>query len=156
MDQPAPESRLSPVSRAIPLDECAVMDAIGDGVLVVDGERRILRANTAAGRILGCAPELLAERELAAVLPNADAHVALWDPDAVGARTADIHALAVDGRAFPATLGVGPIDAGGERWHVVTIRDTTDQVRVERQLVDRSLRDALTGLPTRALFLEQV
>jgi len=156
MSEPPPESRLPPPTRGVSVDECAIMDAIGDGVLVIDGERRILRANPAAGRILGCAPELLAERALADVLPNAGAHVELWETDAAGTRTAEIHALAVDGRAFPATLAVGPLDAAGERWHVVTIRDTTDQARVERQLVDRSLRDALTGLPTRALFLEQV
>ncbi len=131
------------------------MDAMSDAILVVDEARLILRANPSAGRMLGCAVRELENVALSRIVPNADAIEDVWT-ESRGAHTADVHALAFDGRAFPATLSVSAIAGVGGSWHVVSIRDTTDLARAHRQLVDRTLRDALTGLPTRALFIEQV
>ena len=64
----------------------------------------------------------------------------------------EAHALSKDGRAFPAYVSVG----AASPYFLITLRDLTDQAAVERQLVERTLRDQLTGLPARALFLEQV
>jgi diguanylate cyclase (GGDEF)-like protein/PAS domain S-box-containing protein len=135
--------------------ECAVIDALADAILIVDGAHCILRANPAAGRMLGCIPGDLESIDLARIVPNAGTIAELWS-DLNLSHTAQVHALTLDGRAFPATLSVSPIAGVGDGCHVVSIRDVTDEARAERQLVDRTLRDSLTGLPTRALFLEQV
>ncbi|NUR71385.1 MAG: EAL domain-containing protein [Hamadaea sp.] len=50
-----------------------------------------------------------------------------------------------DLRADPAVQGI-----------VVTLRDVTEQRRLERELTHRAYHDALTGLPNRALFAERL
>jgi diguanylate cyclase (GGDEF)-like protein/PAS domain S-box-containing protein len=132
--------------------DAAILDAAGDPIVVIDRSQRIVRANRAAERLFGCTAELLADSDLARFVPNAAAIGDLWT-DHAQPRTAEVHALTYDGRAFPATLSVGALPGAG---HVVCIRDVTDIAIAQRQLVNRSLRDGLTGLPSRGLFLEQV
>ncbi len=144
---PSAENRTLPVAT-----DGAIFDAIGDALLVVDPTRLILRANRAAASLFGCPTQTLVNADLARLVPNAAELGDAWTAT-VGARTVEVHALGYDGRAFPATLTIGPLPGGG---HVVCIRDLTDIAMAQRQLVNRSLRDGLTGLPTRGLFLEQV
>ncbi len=124
-----------------------LLDRLPDATLALDAARRIAATNRAARRLLaGDATGL----SLAEIVPNAEAFGEIWDSTDGGHFEA--HALARDGRAFPAAFAVGPASPG----HFVTLRDLTDQTAIERQLVERTLRDTLTGLPARALFLEQV
>jgi diguanylate cyclase (GGDEF)-like protein/PAS domain S-box-containing protein len=155
MNHAFPESRPPSAEPILSKTDCAIMDAMADAILVVNAEHVILRANPSAGRMLGCVPGELERIELSRIVPNADAVPEIW-ADKGRAHSAEVHALSLDGRAFPATLSVNAISGIDAAWHVVSIRDVTDQTRAHRQLVDRTLRDALTGLPTRALFLEQV
>lgn len=127
--------------------ELELIDRLPDAVLVLDSARRVTAANRAARRLLAGDATGLA---LAGIAPNAEAFAEIWISEDGGQFEA--HALARDGRAFPAAFAVGPARTG----FLVTLRDLTDQTAIERQLVERTLRDTLTGLPARALFLEQV
>jgi diguanylate cyclase (GGDEF)-like protein len=124
-----------------------LIDRLPDAVLALDADRRVTAANRAAKRLLAGDATGLA---LADIAPNAEAFAEIWTSEDGGHFEA--HALARDGRAFPAAFAVGPASPG----FLVTLRDLTDQTAIERQLVERTLRDTLTGLPARALFLEQV
>ncbi|MBI1245439.1 MAG: EAL domain-containing protein [Alphaproteobacteria bacterium] len=132
--------------------DSVIFDAVGDALVVTDATRQIVRANRAAARLFGCPAQTLVNSDLARLVPNAAELGDLWQAASVP-RNAEVHALSYDGRAFPATLTIGAMPGGG---HVVCIRDVTDIAIAQRQLVNRSLRDGLTGLPTRGLFLEQV
>jgi diguanylate cyclase (GGDEF)-like protein len=127
--------------------ELALIDRLSDAVLALDEARIVVAANVAAQRLLAGDPSGL---KLSDVAPNAEAFAEIWA--SAGGGNFEAHALARDGRAFPAAFGVGPASPGS----LVTLRDLTDQTAIERQLVERTLRDTLTGLPARALFLEQV
>jgi diguanylate cyclase (GGDEF)-like protein len=127
--------------------ELALIDRMPDAVLVLDAARRVTATNRTARRLLAGDATGLA---LAEIAPNAEAFVEIWTSEDGGHFEA--HALARDGRAFPAAFAVGPASPG----FLATLRDLTDQTAIERQLVERTLRDTLTGLPARALFLEQV
>lgn len=133
---------------ALTPQELDLIDRLPDAVLALDPARRIVAANLAARRLLAGDATGLA---LAEVAPNAEAFAEIWAAGGAGGHF-EAHALARDGRAFPAAFAVGPAAPG----FLLTLRDLTDQTAIERQLVERTLRDTLTGLPARTLFLEQV
>lgn len=133
---------------ALTPQELDLIDRLPDAVLALDPARRIVASNRAARRLLAGDATGLA---LAEVAPNAEAFAEIWAAGGAGGHF-EAHALARDGRAFPAAFAVGPATPG----FLLTLRDLTDQTAIERQLVERTLRDTLTGLPARTLFLEQV
>ncbi len=129
--------------------EIRLIDRLPEAVLVLNAERRVLAANRMAKRLLGGDP---AGQSLVELVPNADAVPDIWNVTGEATAQFEAHALSKDGRAFPAYVSVG----AALPYFLVTLRDLTDQAAIERQLVERTLRDQLTGLPARALFLEQV
>ena len=150
-----PTRLASPVLLESPLaDEFAVLDALADAVLAVDANFAVAWANRAAGRLFAAAPETLAGLALAALVPSAPDLADKWDGAPDAAFEARAHAL--DGRAFPARLTRGLYAGAGARLQICTVRDLGEQHALERQLRLHALRDALTGLATRALFLEQI
>jgi|GEM_PF-6837823 len=145
----------SPVLLASPLSaELAVLDAMADAVLAIDANFAVAWANRAAGRLFATAPDSLAGLRLAALVPSAPDLADKWDgaPDTAF----DARAQTLDGRVFPARLAMGLYAGAGSRLHICTVRDLGEQHALERQLRLHALRDALTGLATRALFLEQI
>jgi diguanylate cyclase (GGDEF)-like protein len=129
--------------------EIRLIDRLPEAVLVLDASRRVLAANRMAKQMLGGDPT---GQGLAEIVPNADAFPDIWTAANDKTGQFEAHALSKDGRAFPAFVSVGTASP----YYLVTLRDLTDQTAIERQLVERTLRDQLTGLPARALFLEQV
>ena len=54
------------------------------------------------------------------------------------------------------TQSIGTIDVEGRRLMIGTVRDITDQKRIEAQLRHNATHDPLTGLPNRTLFIERL
>ncbi|MEX6503563.1 sensor domain-containing diguanylate cyclase [Pseudomonas zhanjiangensis] len=142
----------------------AILDSIQDGYFELDTRGRILTVNRALGPLLGYSSEQLIGRTLKDILSAEE--VARASRQFSRARDAD----AGDTAAFIAPLQrgngiighfetrVSPIhDADGA---VVgyrgILRDISDQVAYQNQLLDMALRDPLTGLCNRKAFTEQL
>lgn len=54
------------------------------------------------------------------------------------------------------TISAGPVEQDGEIMAMGTVRDITEQKRVERQLRHNATHDPLTGMPNRTLFVERL
>ncbi|HET7175907.1 MAG TPA: PAS domain S-box protein [Gammaproteobacteria bacterium] len=54
------------------------------------------------------------------------------------------------------THSIGTIDVDDHRFMIGTVRDITDQKRIEEQLRHNATHDPLTGLPNRTLFIERL
>ncbi|HEU5399681.1 MAG TPA: PAS domain S-box protein, partial [Gammaproteobacteria bacterium] len=54
------------------------------------------------------------------------------------------------------THSIGTIDMDDHRFMIGTVRDVTEQKRVEEQLRHNATHDPLTGLPNRTLFIERL
>ena len=144
----------------------ATLDSLGEGVLVADRDERLLLANPAAREML--------QIETLAALPTDVLRI--YETDTItrirerehpmsrairGEEVTDLEIyhripgaprgrfLSVNARPLIAADGV---IAGG----IVTFRDVTDRRKVEDELTHLSLHDALTGLPNRAFFLENL
>ncbi len=133
-------------------DPFALIDAIAHPVFVVDRHRKIMFANQSACALFAADRQTLDDTDLAALVPalGERAHRSL----ALGSFEAD--ARTRDGRILPVQLSVAAGGDGRAPLHVVTVRDHSDRNEAERRLAAHSLRDPLTGLATRALFLEQI
>ncbi|WP_336920967.1 histidine kinase N-terminal 7TM domain-containing diguanylate cyclase [Aquipuribacter sp. SD81] len=141
--------RWSPRFRSAPITTPQVLQALSDGVVVVDALGRIVDVNPAALRMLagvGSRRSHVVGRHWRDVVDE-DLVVAV---EAEGTRSV----LRPDGSVVD--VRVTPVVAGGARtgW-VVVARDVTEVERLRGELAEQALRDGLTGLHNRR-HLEQV
>jgi diguanylate cyclase (GGDEF)-like protein len=61
-----------------------------------------------------------------------------------------------DGTVFPVEVGVGAIEYGGGRMIFASVRDITARRKLENELRQQALHDALTDLPNRVLFMDRL
>lgn len=132
-----------------------VFGAMSDGVLLLDGESRVLLANAACGRLLGSVAEKAAGKSFAQdLLADFEATPALSQPLAFADRVTRVALKRKTGKDF--YLGavirrLGSDDGGKEGW-IVILRDETDS-RLEGRLkqsflsvVSHKLKTPLTAI----------
>jgi diguanylate cyclase (GGDEF)-like protein/PAS domain S-box-containing protein len=130
-----------------------------DVILILEDDDTIRYASPSAASVFGT--DDLAGRPLPALLAPADRQRAARELTAVrehGPRAAHGHWW-VPRRGGPVEVEVRCSDFRDERTVgglVVTLRDVTEQRRLEQELTRRAFHDSLTGLPNRTLLLERV
>lgn len=118
-----------------------------DAILDLDGEFVIIGANSAAGRVFGCASDQLVGRSLMELLTAASARRllevsdafankaggegSLWLPEALCARRAD-------GETFTAEASVSRYRLRGRAWHTLILRDVEDRVAAQQAIASLS------------------
>ena len=111
-----------------------LLDNMGDGVLALDADRRILDANPAALRMLGYTHQDLLQMTLQDLLPAEEharlAQVIVEGPGAAGRLKAWPHRRA-DGSEFWAEVSTRKVD---DRRFVAVLRDVTEQRRMTQEL----------------------
>jgi diguanylate cyclase (GGDEF)-like protein/PAS domain S-box-containing protein len=140
-----------------------VLDATAEGIYGTDADGVITFANASLGQVLGCDAEELVGRHAHAASGHGDAAGTPLDADtcpvckaldlADGMAFGDVTFRDRHGRPVPVELTATPARERGLRTGtVVSVRDRTEHV----ELTDRALRDALTGLPNRSLFMDRL
>ncbi len=71
-------------------------------------------------------------------------------------QTYEARLLHRDGTRVIATVSAGRVEQDGEVITMGTVRDITEQKRIERQLRHNATHDPLTGMPNRTLFVERL
>ncbi|MDP3723601.1 MAG: diguanylate cyclase [Candidatus Omnitrophota bacterium] len=138
-----------------------------DGMMVIDGSRRVLAINPTVERWLGHpSREIVGQRRCGVVFACQDLHgELLWDhPERCPALRAmrrlkpvtltEYTIRASSGARIPTSASYTPIQPhpGGPVWALVVMRDNRLQKRWERELLHRAARDPLTGLPNRTVW----
>jgi diguanylate cyclase (GGDEF)-like protein/PAS domain S-box-containing protein len=132
-----------------------------DVILIIDDDGRVRYASPSVHAVLGpgsivgtpvldlvdpddrdAAGRALAE---AARLPDADSRTRNYGVVRTDGHRIDVEVAYRDLRTDPTVRGI-----------VLTLRDITDQRRLEQELTERAFHDGLTGLANRALFLDRV
>jgi diguanylate cyclase (GGDEF)-like protein/PAS domain S-box-containing protein len=149
----------------------SVVEALAEGVVVLDGAGVIQGANPSAARLLGVPPDELRDRPLAELLQQAireDGRPILSAelPAEVVLRTGEPQSGAVLGLPRPGSrattwlaLNAHPLRHQGEQqlYGVVSsFADITARRALEDQLRHQATHDALTGLPNRARFMAEL
>ncbi len=135
----------------VPLARGIAVESLRDGILVLDGARRVVDANPAARRLLG-----VGERALGATFDDLLPERAPLQPGAN-------HELRLPG-GRRVELHVSAVAAEGEaEGHVVLLRDVTDEreaqerlLEAQRELEKLAHTDALTGLANRRRLLARL
>lgn len=115
----------------------AVFMSVGEGILLVDEDFEIIRANQRACEIYGLLQQNLVGMDVRSLadLPGARALTKFFDELIEGQRaSAEIVCMYVDGKDFPATVTVTRSDFDGKRYWPIIVRDDTDQKALEKQL----------------------
>jgi len=166
----APINHLKLMERRLAL-WAKVFEASGEGILIVDDERRILSANLAFTRhtgyelqeVVGEQPGMLLGGEGGAALPEA-----LWHTVALrGAWQGELVLRRRNGSEYPAWVmvnavrqasgGQGPRPAGAEISHyILTSIDISDRKKSEQRIRFLAEHDVLTELPNRSLCIERL
>jgi diguanylate cyclase (GGDEF)-like protein/PAS domain S-box-containing protein len=135
-----------------------ILHSTAEGIYGVDAAGAVTFANEAMARALGKPVEALVGQS---------AHDACGHPEPAGATCQICEALAVgdsvpctgasfrraDGTSFPVEFtSVRIVERGRTTGTVVSFRDLTEH----EELTERALRDGLTGLPNRALFMDHL
>ncbi|BAU50200.1 histidine kinase [Sulfurifustis variabilis] len=135
----------------------AVLQHVIDGIITLDEHGRVESANLAAAHVFQYAPEELVGLPFDRLVPDFPlAHQDERDADpapplASGLRL-EVSALRKDGSAFPLTLGLTEMRLDGRRLLVGTVRDITEQKRLDRMKTDfiaavsHELRTPLTAI----------
>jgi diguanylate cyclase (GGDEF)-like protein/PAS domain S-box-containing protein len=143
-----------------------LLESIPDGIHGVDHEGRVRFVNAAGAAILGYAREELMGRQLHDLIHHSYADGSRFpveDCPLVKSirqglpRSGEDLFWRKDGTSFPVEYTIRPMLHDGQfTGAVCTFADITERKRAEQALTNRALRDALTALPNRTLFLDRL
>src|SRR5919112_1182971 len=149
-----------PLFRYGPLDLVSVardvvVEGMGDGVIVLDAQDRVVDLNPAAQRILGSPFSEAVGRPVARIMPG---QVALLKRHQ-GSEEAHGEAALGSGAApryydiVISSLRTRNVARAGR---LISLRDITERKALEQRLMQQALHDPLTGLPNRTLFMNRL
>jgi diguanylate cyclase (GGDEF)-like protein/PAS domain S-box-containing protein len=141
-----------------------IIDHIPSQITVKDARtRRYLLVNRIAEDIFGEGGQTIVGKTAADILPGPDADLVTRDDDAV-LQSPDPLLLKeqswktrTDGQRHTVSKRIGIRDKAGEpRYIINVIEDVTEQRKTDEKIAHMAHYDALTDLPNRALFREQI
>ena len=142
----------------------SLIESAPDAMIVMSTDGVILEANNQVGRLFGYEPDELAGQRVERLMsPRAQSVLRDYYDDFIrNPRTlvigdvADVSGVRKDGMEFPMEVVFGPIETPEGLVITATARNVTERREFERRLEHQATHDHLTGLPNRALFVEQL
>ncbi len=118
-----------------------------DGIITIDSEQRIVLFNTAAERMFKCSAVEVIGQRIERFLPERlrrehDRHLQTFEQSGItngGMGTLGvISGLRADGKEFPIEASISQIEAAGQKFHTVILRDITERTRAEEAILETS------------------
>ena len=143
-------------------DVAKIVQATQDGFVTIDADSRIVAFNDAAERMFGYKADEVAGQDVKLLMPEPYArehagyikrYEETGEPHAIG-RIRTVMGKRKDGEEFPIELSVTQIGEGNAAQYGAFIRDISEKVRLQRELLDRE-RLATIGT-TAAKFAHEV
>jgi diguanylate cyclase (GGDEF)-like protein/PAS domain S-box-containing protein len=142
-----------------------IIESALDCILAIDHEGRILQFNPAAEAMFGRSREAVLGKSMAElIIPprfraahrRGFAHYLATGEGAIIGKRLELAAMRPDGTEFPIELAITAITSQAIPMFVGHIRDISERKKAEERLTYLAHYDALTGLPNRNLFQEQL
>jgi len=132
----------------------AVVSALGEGIVLVSRDRRVVACNPAARAILRMDEAALLAGEEWPLVADDGSPISLGDILAADANARVLALRHPDGSR--AWISLSTRAMAGEGNVVVSFADVTERRIFQQQLEHAALHDALTGLPNRKLFMQKL
>ena len=126
----------------------AILNHVADGVIVVDPQGVIRTFNPVAERVFGYQESEVVGKSAGKLLTD----LAAETDGVIGIGAREVVGLRKSGATFQVDLNVCAAGNGHDPAFVLIVRDVTERKQAEQRLIYLAQYDALTGLPTRALF----
>ena len=120
----------------------ALLEAVPDGMLIVDRQGLVVYGGDLAGDLLGCKPDELLGLPVEELVPDDvrarhRAHRTRYQAEPTNRPMGTgllLRARRVDGSEFPVEISLSPLELGGVTYTVAALRDVTARVMVEDHL----------------------
>lgn len=132
-----------------------IVDAVVDGVVVLDEQRVVRIVNPAAARMAGIEAHRLQGQRLDDLLIWPESEATTTPADLVG-RLLEAQLRTATATALPVEVSVGSTAHHGQRLTVLVIRDIAERKATEQAIRELAYRDELTGIPNRRRFEERL
>ncbi len=133
----------------------AVVERLGDGIVVIDRHYNIILYNEGAARIFGHAAEDALGRSLNMLLPQRfqlqhdlminEFSASSAEARQMGERARQIYGIRKDGSEFIASVAIMKINVGSLVHYVAIVRDISENKKTEEELLRLAATDPLTG-----------
>jgi diguanylate cyclase (GGDEF)-like protein/PAS domain S-box-containing protein len=143
----------------------AIIHHAMDGIITVSESGEIQAFNPAAEEIFGYSQNDVLGQHVKMLLSAETQHAYAADitrylqsgqHGSIGIRGQEVVAIKKNGEHFPMEVSASEMEIKGQRYFVGIVRDVTERKLVEQKITHLAHHDYLTGLPNRALFLEQL
>src|SRR5919112_1592970 len=149
-----------PLFRYGPLDLVSVardvvVEGMGDGVIVLDAQDRVVDLNPAAQHILSCPFSEAVGHPVARIMPG---QVTLLKRHQGSEEAHGEAALGSDSAPRYYDIVISSLQARNlaRAGRLISLRDITERKGLEQRLMQQALHDPLTGLPNRSLFMNRL
>lgn len=161
------EEEVSFVTQSIKNNEVkmrAILDAAADGIITIDMHGIIQDVNRACENMFGYQEDELIGQPISVLIPEKarNVHIQLFEhydhevAQKMLGHNVELQGLHHDGTIFPLELNISELRLGDELFFTSIVRDITDRKKSESIIKHLAYYDALTDLPNRRLFYEQL
>ena len=121
-----------------------IIESAMDAIITVDSDQRIVLFNRAAEQMFRCPAAEAMRQALDRFIPEPfraghRGHVRSFGETGVATRamgaTRAVAGLRSDGEEFPVEASISQVEAGGQKFYTVIMRDSTERKRMETQLL---------------------
>ncbi len=138
----------------------AIFMSVGEGILLVDEDFEIVKANQHACEMYGMQQQNIVGADIRSLTEEVGAELlAQYFEELIEGqrKTAEVTCLYVDGKTFPATVTVTRSDLDGKKYWSLVVRDDTNQKAMETQLREekRQIEEMNLTLKTVMKSIEQ-
>ena len=142
-----------------------LLETAPDGIVIVDGDGRIVLVNRQTEKLFGWTRDHLIGQSVETLLPErfrarhlihrqgysgSDLQLRPMGADL------DLYARRADGTEFPVEISLSPLRTEQGLWVSAAVRDVSERKQAQVELAHQAVHDALTGLPNRVLVAERL
>jgi diguanylate cyclase (GGDEF)-like protein/PAS domain S-box-containing protein len=157
-------SELEIAERAWVQEQCQVaVESAPNGILIIDQNGNIRLVNAQIEQLFGFTRAELIDTPIDILLPErfrvqpgVERESILVGKISSAGEPKELYGLRKDGVEFPIEISESPIHTPRGKGILVSIVDVTERKRVESELKRTAFHDALTGLPNRTLFFDNL